>query len=110
MIGACLPGCPSVPAPRRGGSRRARAVRWRSLWTSGGRWEPGPRGSDADGCGAAERGGTGEPPQDAELHRAGQGARISGLESGGLVEADAALDVAGDHAIEGQHVVVIVRI
>jgi len=51
-----------------------------------------------------------EPAQDAELHRASQGFRVSSLESGGLVEAHPALDVAGDHTIEGQHVVVVVRI
>jgi predicted ATPase len=39
-----------------------------------------------------------EPAQDAELHRAGQGFRIPGLEAGGLVEPDTTLDVAGDHA------------
>lgn len=51
-----------------------------------------------------------EPSQDAELHRASQGFRVSSLESGGLVEAHPALDVAGDHTIEGQHVVVVVRV
>jgi hypothetical protein len=51
-----------------------------------------------------------EPAQDAELHRAGQGLRVSSLEPGGLVEADSPLDVAGDHAIEGQHVVVVVGV
>ena len=50
-----------------------------------------------------------EPPQDAELHRAGQGFRVSHVESGGLVEPDTALDIARDHAIKGQHVVVVVR-
>ena len=48
-----------------------------------------------------------EPAQDAKLHRARQGFRVSGLELGGLVEPDTPLDVAGDHAIEGQHVVVV---
>lgn len=52
----------------------------------------------------------GEPPQDAELHRAGQGFRIGGLESGGLVKSDPAPEVARDHPIEGQHVVVVVRV
>jgi len=51
-----------------------------------------------------------EPPQNAQLYRTRQGFRVSGLESGGFVEAHPALDVAGDHAIEGQHVVVVVRI
>jgi hypothetical protein len=32
------------------------------------------------------------------------------VESGGLVKPDSALDVARDHAIKGQHVVVVVRI
>jgi len=31
----------------------------------------------------------------------GQGFRVSGLESGGLVKLDSALEVAGDHPIEG---------
>ena len=51
-----------------------------------------------------------EPSQDAQLHRTGQGFRIWSLECGGFVEAHPALDVAGDHAIEGQHVVVVVWI
>ena len=49
-----------------------------------------------------------EPAQDAQLHRTGQGFRVRGLECGGFVEAYPALDVVGDHAIEGQHVVVLV--
>jgi hypothetical protein len=48
-----------------------------------------------------------EPPQDAKLDRAGRGFRISGCECGRLEEADSVLDVAGDHAIEGQHMVVV---
>jgi hypothetical protein len=47
-----------------------------------------------------------EQTQDAKLHRTGQGLRVSGLGCGSLVEAHPALDVAGDHAIEGQHGVV----
>lgn len=39
----------------------------------------------------------------------GHGLRIPGLEAGGLVEPDSPLDVAGDHAVEGQHVVHIPR-
>ena len=50
-----------------------------------------------------------EPPQNAELYRAGQRLRVSILESGGLVEADTVLDVAGDHAVESERVVVVVR-
>ena len=53
---------------------------------------------------------SGSGSQDAELHRASQGFRVSSLESGGFVEADTVLDVAGDHTIEGQHVVVVVGI
>jgi len=44
----------------------------------------------------------GKPAQDAKLHCAGQGFRIPGLESRGLVKPDSPLDVAGDHAVEGQ--------
>jgi len=51
----------------------------------------------------------GEPAQDAKRHRLRQGACVSGRESGGLVKAAPVLNVAGDHAIEGQHVVVVVR-
>ena len=51
-----------------------------------------------------------EPSKDAQLHRTGQGFRVWGLEAGGLMEPDPALDVAGDHAIEGQQVVVVVRV
>jgi hypothetical protein len=51
-----------------------------------------------------------EPAQDAELHRRGQGFRIWGVEARGFVEPDSVLDVAGDHAVEGQDVVVVVRI
>jgi hypothetical protein len=40
---------------------------------------------------------------------AGQGLRIWSLEAAGLVNPDTALDVARDHAIKGQHVVVVVR-
>jgi len=47
---------------------------------------------------------------DRDRGEAAQGFRIRGLECGGLVEAHPALDVAGDHTIEGQHVVVVVRI
>jgi hypothetical protein len=50
-----------------------------------------------------------EPAQDAVLHRARQGFHVSSLECGGLMEAHPT-DVAGDHTIEGQHVVVVVRI
>jgi hypothetical protein len=60
--------------------------------------------------GGIQEAAPGEPAQDANLHRAGQGLRIPGLEAGGLVEPDSALDVAGDHAVEGQHVVVVVRV
>jgi hypothetical protein len=65
--------------------------------------------------GGVQEATAGEPAQDAKLHRAGQGLRVlslrlSGLEAGGLVEPDSPLDVAGDHAIEGQHVVVVVGI
>jgi hypothetical protein len=57
----------------------------------------------------------GEPAQDVKLHRAGQGFRVlslrlSSLEAGGLVESDSPLDVAGDHAVEGQDVEVVVGI
>ena len=51
-----------------------------------------------------------EPAQDAKLHRAGQGLRVPSLKAGGLVEADSPLDGAGDHAIESEHVVVVVGI
>ena len=44
------------------------------------------------------------------MHRAGQCFRMQSLESGGLVEADPALPINGDHAIKGQHVVMVVRI
>ena len=37
------------------------------------------------------------------LHRAGQRFRVSSVESGGLVEADSALDIAGDHTVRGEH-------
>ena len=50
----------------------------------------------------------GEPPQNAQLYRTRQGFRVSDLESGGFVEAHPVLDVAGDHTVEGQHVVVVV--
>ncbi len=53
---------------------------------------------------------SGEPAQDAKLHRARQGFRVSGLEAGGLVKPDSPLDVARDHAIEGQHVKVVVGV
>ena len=51
-----------------------------------------------------------EPAQDAKLNGVGQGLRVSSPESGGLVKPDSPLDVAGDHTVEGQHVVVVVRI
>ena len=47
-----------------------------------------------------------EPPGDAKLHRARQGLRVPSLEAGGLVEADSPLDVAGDHTVESEHMVV----
>jgi len=48
-----------------------------------------------------------EPPQNAELCRAGQRLRVSILESGGFVEPDTALDVAGDHTVESEDVEVV---
>ncbi len=35
---------------------------------------------------------------------------VLALEAAGLVKPDSPLDVARDHAVEGQHVVVIVRV
>jgi hypothetical protein len=52
----------------------------------------------------------GEPAQDAELYCAGQGFRVSSLEAGGLVKPDSPLDVARDHAVESEHMVVVVGI
>jgi len=60
----------------------------RHVRSRGGVLEPAPR----------------EPAQDASLYSAGHGLRVSGSESGGLVEADSALDVVGGHAVEGWHV------
>jgi len=70
-------------SPRLPRCRPPWAVRSRPRRTSGVRWERGPRGSDVDGCGAAERGGpfaradrevSGEAPGD-RAHRARRGAR-----------------------------------
>jgi len=69
-----------------------------------------PAGAHVRSRGGGQEPAPCEPPQDAELHRAGQGLRVSHVESGGLVKPDSALEVAGDHAIKGQHVEVVVRI
>ncbi len=69
-----------------------------------------PPGAHARRRGGVQEPAAGKPAQDAELHGAGQGLRISGLEAGGLVKADSPLDVGGDHAVEGQDVEVVVRI
>ncbi|MDA0330334.1 MAG: hypothetical protein O2958_15185, partial [Gemmatimonadetes bacterium] len=70
---------------------------------------PAPR-AHVRSCGGVQEPAPGEPAQDAKLYRAGQGFRIPGLEAGGLVEADPVLAIARDHAVEGQHVVVVVGV
>jgi len=69
-----------------------------------------PPCAHARGRGRVEQSASRQPPQDAKLHHAGQRFRVSSLEAGGLVTPDTPLDVAGDHAVEGPHVVVIVRV
>ena len=69
-----------------------------------------PPGAHVRRRGGIQQPAPGEPSQDAELHGTGQGFRVWGLEAGGLMEPDPALDVARDHAIKGQHVVMVVGI
>jgi len=69
-----------------------------------------PPGSHVCRRGGVQQPAPDEPPQDAELHRAGQGFRVSSLEAAGLVKPDSPLDVAGDHTVESEHMVVVVGV